>query len=78
MRTPRFAACLAIPISVALLTSACSGSGGGPGSGGSGGRQTDATISVNSTEPENPLIPGNTNETGGTKIIQSIDSGLVS
>ncbi|MCU1661818.1 MAG: peptide transporter substrate-binding protein [Pseudonocardia sp.] len=77
MRTPRFAACLAIPISVALLTSACGGSGGGPGSGGSGGRQTDATISVNSTEPENPLIPGNTNETGGGKVVDALFTGLV-
>jgi oligopeptide transport system substrate-binding protein len=77
MRTRRFAACLAIPISVALLTSACGGSGGGPGSGGSGGRQTDATISVNSTEPENPLIPGNTNETGGGKVVDALFTGLV-
>jgi oligopeptide transport system substrate-binding protein len=30
-----------------------------------------------SSEPQNPLIPANTNESGGTKIIQSITSGLV-
>jgi len=30
-----------------------------------------------SSEPQNPLIPANTNETGGTKIIDSIDAGLV-
>jgi oligopeptide transport system substrate-binding protein len=30
-----------------------------------------------SSEPQNPLVPQNTNESGGTKIIQSVMSGLV-
>jgi oligopeptide transport system substrate-binding protein len=77
MRTRRGAAWLAVPISIALLTSACGGAGGGSDSGGSGGAQTDATISVNSTEPENPLVPGNTNETGGGKVVDALFTGLV-
>lgn len=77
MRTRRRATWLAVPIAVALLTSACGGSGGGSDSGGSGSGQTDATISVNSTEPENPLVPGNTNETGGGKVVDALFTGLV-
>jgi oligopeptide transport system substrate-binding protein len=67
---------LAVPVSVALLTTACGG-GGGSGSTGAGGAQTDATISVNSTEPENALVPGNTNETGGGKVLDALFTGLV-
>ena len=35
-----------------------------------------AIISVNGSEPQNPLVPANTNETGGGKIIDSIFAGL--
>src|SRR5699024_10710829 len=37
----------------------------------------DNYILANGTEPQNPLVPANTNETGGGKIIDSIFSGLV-
>lgn len=37
----------------------------------------DTTITANGSEPQNPLIPTNTNETGGGKILDSIFSGLV-
>ncbi len=36
-----------------------------------------AIITTNGSEPQNPLIPANTNETGGGKIIDSIFAGLV-
>ncbi|MFE5673101.1 ABC transporter substrate-binding protein [Agromyces sp. NPDC056523] len=36
-----------------------------------------AIISVNNTEPQNPLIPTNTNEVGGGLVIQNIFAGLV-
>jgi oligopeptide transport system substrate-binding protein len=35
------------------------------------------TILTNGSEPQNPLIPGMTNETGGGKILDSISAGLV-
>ena len=41
------------------------------------GRQPTAIITANGSEPQNPLIPANTNETGGGKIIDSIFAGLV-
>jgi oligopeptide transport system substrate-binding protein len=65
-----------MPVSVALLTTACGGGGGADGTD-AGGAPTDVTISVNSTEPENPLVPGNTNETGGGKVIDALFSPLV-
>lgn len=38
---------------------------------------TTAIITTNGSEPQNPLIPTNTNETGGGKIIDEIFAGLV-
>ncbi|MBO3662296.1 peptide ABC transporter substrate-binding protein [Microbacterium stercoris] len=37
-----------------------------------------AVISTNGSEPQNPLIPTNTNETGGGKVVDSIFAGLIS
>jgi oligopeptide transport system substrate-binding protein len=39
---------------------------------------TSAVVSTNGSEPQNPLIPTNTTETGGGKILTSIFAGLVS
>lgn len=44
-------------------------------SGGNGGG--DNYILANGSEPQNPLVPANTNETGGGRIIDVIFSGLV-
>jgi oligopeptide transport system substrate-binding protein len=64
----------------ALLLTACSGGGGSSSSSssssGASGTGTGIVI-ANSTEPQNPLIPANTNEEGGTKVIESIGAGLV-
>lgn len=38
---------------------------------------TASIITTNGSEPQNPLIPTNTNETGGGKIIDAIFAGLV-
>ncbi|MDY0828817.1 ABC transporter substrate-binding protein [Microbacterium sp. BG28] len=40
------------------------------------GGDAGAIIKVNGSEPENPLFPANTNETGGGKIVDSIYAGL--
>jgi oligopeptide transport system substrate-binding protein len=77
MRARRAAAWTAGTLAVALITTACGGGGGEPGPGGGDAAPSDVTISVNGTEPENPLVPGNTNETGGGKIIDALFSPLV-
>lgn len=42
-----------------------------------GASDGSAIIVANGSEPQNPLVPGNTNETGGGKIIDSIFAGLI-
>jgi len=76
MRSRRVAAWFAAGVSLALFTSACGG-GGSDTTGDTGGEQTAATITVNGNEPENPLIPGNTSEVGGGKVVNALFSGLV-
>lgn len=49
----------------------------GCGSGGSSSN-ADSNITAYGSEPQNPLIPGNTNETGGGQIIDLLFSRLVS
>jgi oligopeptide transport system substrate-binding protein len=44
---------------------------------GGGGQTSGAIITVHSNEPQNPLIPTNTNEVGGGLALQSIFAGLV-
>jgi len=65
----------------ALLLTACSGNSGSSSSSSSSGSSASGAGKGNvvawSSEPQNPLIPANTNETGGTKIIDSIGAGLV-
>jgi oligopeptide transport system substrate-binding protein len=64
----------------ALLLTACSSNSGSSSSGSSSsGSSAGGTgiVTAFSSEPQNPLIPSNTNEQGGSKILQSIFSGLV-
>ena len=63
----------------AALTLAACGGGDDGGSGGDsgGGGGTGEPIYANTTEPENPLIPTNTGEVGGGRIVTMIFAGLV-
>ena len=65
----------------ALLLTACSGNSGSSSSSSSSGSSASGVgkgiVTANAEEPQNPLIPMNTNESGGTKVINSIDAGLV-
>ena len=63
----------------ALVLSGCASGGNGGDSGSNGGNSGgSAIITTNGSEPQNPLIPTNTTEVGGGKIIDSIFAGLVS
>jgi oligopeptide transport system substrate-binding protein len=64
--------------SLALVLSACGGSttptSTTPTAGGGGG----GTIIAYGSEPQNPLLPANTNETGGGRIMKLLFEGLIS
>lgn len=57
-----------------LTLAACGGDNSGSTTASGSG---DGIIVVNGSEPQNPLIPANTNETGGGRIVDSLYSGLV-
>lgn len=72
---------LAVPAVLALGLAACS-SGGDTTTDSSASGATDTgsstgIVTTNGSEPQNPLIPANTNETGGGKILDLIFAGLV-
>jgi len=70
-----------IPLAVALAISSCSSGNGGTSDEQTGGGDPDKTknaeITVFGSEPERPLVPGDTNETGGSKVVDAIFEGLM-
>lgn len=56
-----------------VVLSAC----GGGSSSGEAGSADGGTVSVNGAEPQNPLVPTNTNETGGGNVIDNVFTGLI-
>lgn len=62
-------------VAAATLAACTGGSSGGSGS--DGGSGTGEVVYANGTEPENPLIPTNTSEVGGGRVITSVFAGLV-
>ncbi|MCM3656160.1 ABC transporter substrate-binding protein [Agromyces mediolanus] len=67
-------AAIALAAAGALTLTGCTS--GSPSSSGAAG-DTSAIITTNGSEPQNPLIPTNTNEVGGGKILDAIFAGLV-
>lgn len=61
----------------ALTLAGCASGGGNDSTEETPSGDPTAMISVNNTEPQNPLIPTNTNEVGGGLVLQSIFAGLV-
>ena len=61
----------------ALTLAGCASGGGNEPTEETSSGDATAVISVNNTEPQNPLIPTNTNEVGGGLVLQSIFAGLV-
>ncbi|MEE3918539.1 ABC transporter substrate-binding protein [Micromonospora sp. BRA006-A] len=70
----RASGALAVGAAFALVASGCSS---GNNDGGDAGASKDGAIVIDGTQPENPLVPANTTETGGGKIIDWVWSGLV-
>lgn len=79
MRRPRWLTVGVLPIAAALAVSSC-GSGGEeePGAGaGDPAKNESVEVTVFGTEPERPLVPGDTSETGGGKIVDALFTGLM-
>ncbi|MGC5021739.1 peptide ABC transporter substrate-binding protein [Micromonospora sp. DT47] len=70
----RASGAIAVGAAFALIATGCSS---GSDDGGSAGSSSDGGIVIEGTEPENPLVPANTTETGGGKIIDWLFTGLV-
>ncbi|WP_409372973.1 peptide ABC transporter substrate-binding protein [Pseudokineococcus marinus] len=71
---------MAIAMAGVFALSACGGSddgGSGDGATGGGAGNPDATWSMYIGQPENPLVPGNTSETEGGQVVDSLWTGLV-
>ncbi|CAD6001876.1 ABC transporter substrate-binding protein [Agreia sp. COWG] len=64
---------VALAAASALVLTGCASGGDTPSATGS----SSAIITANGSEPQNPLIPTNTNEVGGGKILDEIFAGLV-
>ena len=64
---------IALAAAGSLALAGCASGGSTAGSGEAKG----GVITANGSEPQNPLIPTNTNEVGGGKILDSIFAGLV-
>jgi oligopeptide transport system substrate-binding protein len=75
MRGSKRASAVALGAAIALVATGCS-SGDGDG-GDAGSKTTDGAIVIDGTQPEVPLVPANTTETGGGAIIDYLWTGLV-
>ncbi|WP_255513465.1 ABC transporter substrate-binding protein [Homoserinibacter sp. GY 40078] len=74
MRITRIAAAAGgIALASALVLTGCASDNGGTGGGGS----STGVVSVAWGEPENPLIPANTNEVNGGLVLNNMFAGLV-
>ncbi|WP_328343018.1 peptide ABC transporter substrate-binding protein [Micromonospora sp. NBC_00421] len=66
---------IAVGMAAALVASGCSSSDGGGES--DTAATADGAITIHGVQPQNPLVPANTTETGGGKIIDDLWTGLV-
>ena len=77
MRHQRISKAWGIAAAAALVLSACSGGGGAPGNT-QGAGDPNKIITAYSNEPQNPLLPANTNEVYGGRVIELLFQGLTS
>ncbi len=72
----RSGAFIAAGLAGTMVLSACGGSDEGS-EGESAAEATGGTFSIYVGEPENPLVPGNTTESEGSQVVDSLWTGLV-
>src|SRR5215218_4310284 len=72
----RSSSLVATAVAAAMLMTACGGSDDEGGDGG-GTAATGGTFSMQIGEPQNPLVPGNTTEQSGDRVVNALWTGLV-
>lgn len=79
MKVTRAAAGIGTAVLALALVGCSSGSGSSDASGSDagGGVKAGTAVTINGCEPQNPLIPSNTNETCGGNVIDNLFVGLV-
>lgn len=77
MKIQRFTGLTAVIAAGALTLTACSSSSDDEASTDETTGASTGIVSVNGSEPQNPLVPANTNETGGGLLLDQLFSGLV-
>ena len=75
--TTRTVALVAGVASVALLAAACGGGNSSKDTSSSSAGKTGGAVTVRGCTPQNPLVPGNTNETCGGNVLDAISAKLV-
>lgn len=75
--TTRTVAMVAGISSVALLAAACGGDSGSDDPSSSAAGKTGGAVTVRGCNPQNPLVPGNTNETCGGNVLDALSAKLV-
>jgi oligopeptide transport system substrate-binding protein len=78
MRVSRRAGAVAITATVALVAAGCSSKSDGGSTSTSTASTSNASITIYGGQPENGLLPANTTETNGGKVIDYLWTGLVS
>ncbi len=80
MRFSHASKAVALSAALALTLSACGGGSSETpeGNGDAQAGDTSYIVSANTTEPQNGLLPANTNEVGGGRVMDLIFTGLVS
>jgi ABC-type transport system substrate-binding protein len=73
----RSSALVAAGITAAMMLSACGGSEEEPSGDGGTEASSGGEFSIYIGEPENPLVPGNTNESEGSQVVEALWTGLV-
>jgi oligopeptide transport system substrate-binding protein len=73
----RTVAAAAIPLSLALVLTACGSKSSGDNNANSTSKSSDAAISIYGTNPQTNMLPANTTESGGAKVVEAMYSALV-
>ncbi|MFJ5695038.1 ABC transporter substrate-binding protein [Arthrobacter sp. NPDC093125] len=76
MRFTRTSKVLSIMAIAAFALTGCEGGAGTDGSGGQASSDPNTVITAYSNEPQNPLLPANTNENNGARVVELLFEGL--